>query len=256
MKNVNNENGFVLVLALVVLVMLSIIGITSTSNTYLEMLVSTNDKWQKHAFYKAEAGAVLTAEIVEQNINCESGFTTTGNSGLYTLYSYDADGEIVYDTDGNISKAGDQTVPVTDIGNIRVHGWERTSKDPKLAPNVAEHIYNELALYLNSTPWETTTCNMFLPDRPNISFPINRIGTDIDLDIERTDIYLGGGSVMLPGGNIVQAAGHENIGFGAAGGGTARRYDIISRYRGLLNSEAVVIFGWQHLIGQESACQY
>ena len=61
---------------------------------------------------------------------------------------------------------------------------------------------------------------------------------------------------MLPGGSLVMAAGYERKGKSAAGGGTIRNYNIIARHRGVNNSESTILFGWRHLIGEESGCNY
>ncbi len=213
MKTTNDEKGFVLVVCLMIMAVLTIIGIAATTNTSLELKIAGNDRLHKETFYKAEAADILSVEILEQNINCAIGFGKTSTVG---------------------------GVDVADIeGNIRVY----SRPSPR----------SELALYLNPEPWTTTNCNItYGDDVPDISFPLNN-GV---VEVERADVYLGGHAAMLPGGSLQMAAGYERKGKSAAGGGTARLYDIIARQRGALNSEAVVIFGWRHLIGEESTCVY
>jgi hypothetical protein len=107
-------------------------------------------------------------------------------------------------------------------------------------------------MWLDPLPWTTGTCIPTDPNGPNISYPINNINSAVEL----TDAYLGGGPQMLPGGSLIMAAGYERKGKSAAGGGTARVYDIISRHRGPNNSQSTVVFGWRHLVGEESTCNY
>ena len=77
----DSEDGYILFLCMMILVVLTIIGIASMRNTSVELQVAGNDNLQKKTFYGAEAGAILSAEVLEQNINCPAGFTKTGTSG-------------------------------------------------------------------------------------------------------------------------------------------------------------------------------
>jgi uncharacterized protein (UPF0333 family) len=209
MKTIRNEGGFVLVVALLIMVVLTIIGIAATNTTIFELNISGNDRVHKRTLYQAEAGAVLSTEVLEQNINCVTGFT-----------GKDVDGNVVADLEDTI------------------RAWSRTTNDR-----------NALAMYLDPLPWTANTCTPTDPDGPNISYPINNLNSAVEL----TDAYLGGNIEMLPGGSLVMAAGYERKGKSAAGGGTARNYDIISRHRGLNNSQSTVIFGWRHIVGEESS---
>ena len=211
MHILRDDGGFVLVTALLIMVILTIIGVAATNTTIFELKISGNDRTHKATMYQAEAGAVLSAEVLEQNINCLTGFTET-------------------------------TAGVADLEKtIRV--WSRTTNER-----------NGLAMYLDPDPWKSTTetCTPKDPAGPNLSYPIANLATAVEL----TDAYVGGGSEMLPGGSLVMAAGYERKGKSAAGGGTIRNYNIIARHRGVNNSESTILFGWRHLIGEESGCNY
>jgi len=213
MKIKGNEEGFALVLALMFMVVLTIIGIAATTNTSLELQIAGNEKVHKKTFYAAEAGAVLSTEILEQNLNCVTGFVAN--------VSPDA---------GLPSAADDQ---------LRVYA----------------NATNGLAFWLNQAPSTGTTggtCNVNPAHNVDISFPVANFASGI----EKTDVYVGGHAQMLPGGSLQMAAGYERKGKSAAGGGVARYYDIISRHNGLVNSESVILFGWRHLVGSESTCNY
>lgn len=224
-----NEDGFILVISLLMLVILTLFGVFALNTTVVEQQIAGNDRVHKDSFYKAESGDMLAVELLEQNIYCATGFDKTS-----AVTTYD----------------GVTSVDVTDVGTfiagdpptVRTHGWTTG------APN---HSFEGLAFYLNEKPWETTVCNVFMPGQPNISYPISSISNDITIDTERTDVYLGGSVRKLPGGSLQMAAGYERLGKSAAGGGAVRGYDIISRYRGIGSSEAVVVLGWDHLIGTE-----
>lgn len=92
MKKKKQEEGFILVLCLLTMVVLSIIGIASVKNTAVELQIAGNDNMRKKTFYGAEAGALLATEVLEQNLNCPGGFTKNGT---------DADGDVA-DLEGTI----------------------------------------------------------------------------------------------------------------------------------------------------------
>ena len=55
-KVIKNENGSVIVVALLLLVFLTIIGITATSNSRMELNVTRNSQIYKRDFYAADSG--------------------------------------------------------------------------------------------------------------------------------------------------------------------------------------------------------
>jgi len=65
-RTVKNEQGFVLIVSLLMLVVLMIIGIAATTTTTIELQISGNDKVSKQTFYQAEAGTQVGAELVER----------------------------------------------------------------------------------------------------------------------------------------------------------------------------------------------
>lgn len=52
----NNQDGFVLVLSLIMLAVLSVIGIAALNTTDVELQIAGNDKAEKVVFYGAESG--------------------------------------------------------------------------------------------------------------------------------------------------------------------------------------------------------
>jgi len=60
-----NEEGFVLITALMMLVILMIIGIAATNTTTVELQITGNDKAAKQTFYQAEAGTQVATQLVD-----------------------------------------------------------------------------------------------------------------------------------------------------------------------------------------------
>jgi hypothetical protein len=224
MNIIRNESGFALVFAMLALMVLTTLGVYIMNTSSFEMLIAGNDKWQKRTFYQAEASAIMSAEVLEQNINCDIGFTPTTTGG----------------SDDTATPDLVESDKYTDInGNIRV--WSRTSNERR-----------DMAFYLDPRPWTDTPCNITDPVGPNISYPIGAISSG-----EFSDVFVGGESKTLAGGSLIMAAGYERKGKSAAGGGVVREYDIISRQQGgAANSEATVILGWRHLVDEQGDCEY
>lgn len=85
MKNqkspLSNQTGAAIVIVLMVLAISILIGVTAISTSNTELQIATQDARHKIAFYAADGGTEYGAEIVEQNIACPGGFSssTIGN---------------------------------------------------------------------------------------------------------------------------------------------------------------------------------
>lgn len=64
-KIIRNEQGFVLIVSLLMLVILMVIGIAATNTTTIELQISGNDKATKQTFYQAEGGTQVGVVLVE-----------------------------------------------------------------------------------------------------------------------------------------------------------------------------------------------
>lgn len=88
-KTLKNEQGFVLIVSLLMLVVLMIIGIAATNTTTIELQISGNDKAAKQTFYQAEAGtqvgiSLLGTETERQDKdNYTEGAVTVKNKEFY-----------------------------------------------------------------------------------------------------------------------------------------------------------------------------
>ena len=68
-KQITNEDGFVLIVALFVLILLTIIGISATNTSIIDIQISQNDKAYKIAFYNADSGIYTTPKLISRTIN-------------------------------------------------------------------------------------------------------------------------------------------------------------------------------------------
>lgn len=121
MKNLRNQNGFAIVVAVMILAILTLIGISSTMIANTELKISTNHAIHTMTFYAAESGAPTAipwlCELDLENDTNKDWFMPldeNGNQEWYhlsnkTSYAFqvrhmlDADGNILYngDPDGN-----------------------------------------------------------------------------------------------------------------------------------------------------------
>ena len=80
----NNQRGTALIVALLMLVVLTLIGISATTTTTFELQISGNDKLYKRSFFAADGGTAAGSELIEQSIE-ERDWTddsTRGNVGI------------------------------------------------------------------------------------------------------------------------------------------------------------------------------
>ncbi|MCK4417515.1 MAG: pilus assembly PilX N-terminal domain-containing protein [Candidatus Latescibacteria bacterium] len=68
-RQLRNEEGSVIVVALMILVVLTIIGISATDTTTVELQIATNDKFHKIAFYNADAGVYATPKLISAHVD-------------------------------------------------------------------------------------------------------------------------------------------------------------------------------------------
>ncbi|MBM9535542.1 pilus assembly PilX family protein [Desulfobulbus alkaliphilus] len=98
-KILNNEQGFVLVTALMILVMVTIIGIAATNTTIFELQISGNETATQMAFYGADAGNEVAKELIEQAIEARGlpddvGIISISNNDFWLNDVLDPDPEI------------------------------------------------------------------------------------------------------------------------------------------------------------------
>ena len=69
---VGNEEGTVLIIALLMLVLLTVIGISASTISNIELQVAGNEKFYKIALYAADGGTEAGAELLEKNIEARA----------------------------------------------------------------------------------------------------------------------------------------------------------------------------------------
>ena len=80
---ISNEEGTVLVVALIILVFLTLIGISITVTTEVEVQIAGNERLYKNNLYTAEAATMACAQKMEEEANLEP--TAPGNEYINPL---------------------------------------------------------------------------------------------------------------------------------------------------------------------------
>ncbi len=134
MKNIsshaNNENGFVLVTALLMLMVLLVIGVAATNTSIIELQISGNDKQAKILFYKAESAAMENAQRLQNESNTDNlRPSRSDKNGLF-----DKNDKTQFLTDGTkwsdskvLKSALDSNVSMVAIAMGRVKGKKASS---------------------------------------------------------------------------------------------------------------------------------
>lgn len=87
-RKMMNEEGSVLFVALLILVILTLLGISATTTTEIEIQIAGNEKFHKIAFFHADSGVFSTPKLISAAFDSgaeptESGFTYLGADGTF-----------------------------------------------------------------------------------------------------------------------------------------------------------------------------
>jgi type IV pilus assembly protein PilX len=80
-STLNNEQGAVLVITMLIMVLCTLVGIAAVTTSTIEQQIAGNDRLQKLAFYNCDGGTELARELLEQNLEDPGGFTATEANG-------------------------------------------------------------------------------------------------------------------------------------------------------------------------------
>ena len=265
-----NQDGFVLIAALLILLVLTVMGIAVNRGTITEWRIAMNDREQKETFYAADGATELAAEVLIQNIACQ-GFVDNVNGmvlpgvdnnhnvylksqalGFWRFYAPNGtavpsygldengdgvpDGNFDCDTDGD--DVGDNVAmdyACNGVGESMVPAWDFAYPASVTAGNPASFSWNTM---IGGVGFNPATDTPFIENEP---FALVKVG---------------GQTEPKTGSALQMAAGYLGLGQGAAGGGTELTYDINVRQRGRNGSESVICVEYKHILGTSLDCKY
>jgi len=226
MKNMRKiplgEQGFVLVAAMVILVVLSIMGISITQMSRVELQISGNDRRVKHSFYKADGGTEIGIELLEENFSCPVGFDTPGG----------------FDSDDASTASYIQIVGV-DLFDAKFATDLDITELAKAAPGLPNPASSD------EVPTDSYR-TIRVPDDPTAH-------NDTDY---HTNVAIYGTTGFSTGSAIQMSAGYHGMGYSAAGGGGVKSMDVLAQYDGAARSVGKIFLEYAHLIGSEGTCRY
>ena len=123
-----NETGSLMVIAVVLLMLLTVIGIAITTTTSIELQIAGNDRLHKTAFYAADGATDVASELLEQNLGCMGGFTA--NNGAYADIIGDNSATTVRVV--NLSFWQDRSAPTPTDGNADFFFPAAAAADPSI----------------------------------------------------------------------------------------------------------------------------
>lgn len=87
-QSINKQQGVVLIVGLLMLLVMTLIGLTGMSMTTVEEKMSSNSKDKHTAFEAAEAAIMDSEQFIENNVITTGNFDTDGSDGLYADSTY------------------------------------------------------------------------------------------------------------------------------------------------------------------------
>uniref|UniRef100_UPI0040570268 PilX N-terminal domain-containing pilus assembly protein n=1 Tax=Candidatus Electronema sp. TaxID=2698783 RepID=UPI0040570268 len=239
MRNENkakrNEDGFVMIASLLILLVLTLLGIAVNQNSETEWRIAMNDRLQKETFYQADAASELAAEALEQSIAClgfqENSKDVNGHSVMKILGS-PFGAKLL--SNGKTYSPNDLVVLKESLGF-----WRKYAEGGVGVPilDEAHKDYKD----------------------PDMVFQV--VLANGSFDFEETKKYpharinIGGNTKIASGSAIQMAAGYEGLGQGISSGGAALVYSINVRQVDPVNGgDATVCVQYGHIMGTAGFC--
>lgn len=219
-KSPGNEQGFIMITALMILVVLTLMGLAVNRGSQTEWRIAMNDRLQKQNFYQADGNTELACELLEQNIAC-LGFNTSFING----------------NDSNVDGGADQYDIY--INPSSTGFWRNFKLSGPSVPVPADHDGTD-------------------NDSRDFTYPLDSSGNPyVDNDeVPHTNFRVAGNTELTTGAAIQMAAGYEGRGKGLAVGGATLYYDINVKSYNERNSSTSICIKYQHVLGQEGDCYY
>ncbi len=234
---IDQENGSAIIIAMLVLLALSIIGISTLTTSRFETNVATNDILSKKAFYSADGGIEIGREMIEQNLSCPGGFPTnaTGITPIKKHLRFEQRENFLRVTD--LDFAYQTTSNMDSNNNGTIEPSETLPSDSNADLWFGDNI-NTLSSYDTNNDGEITAAGD-------------------SLNLPHTDVLAFGDTERSTGNAILMLSGYKGPGDADAAGGGLIVYQIHSRYQNRSrNSFSYIEVDYRHVIGQEGNCMF
>lgn len=227
-KYPRNEEGFVLVAALLILLVLTVMGISVNRNTTTEVKIALNDRLHKETFYKADAATELATEVLVQSIAC---------FGFNQLTKAQEENEIEEGMRIPGAAGHDFYIEEKALGFWRNYNTEGVPIPSDDEDGITRHMVYP-AVFDENAAGEKVFNREDTNKQPHANISI-------------------GGNTKLEGGEATQQSeGYRGKGKGLGSGGISLVYDINVQQVGRDGSESVVCVQYKHRPGTEGECNY
>ncbi len=206
---IKDEKGFVLIATMMVLVILTLIGISATRSTYVELLISGNDKVHKQTFYQADGSSELAERLLFENAVC----SVTQSTGFTP-------------DPGTAVKSFGDTILVEDL----------IFANNLLSPLPLDMTPSDANRHLVIYPAGSIAGGSIIP---------GNVGAANDaLNPERTNVRVQGRLVPIGGSSLGMVSAYDGLAYSATSG-TARNYAIGTEHQGQNNSRSLINTRWR-----------
>ena len=184
-----NEDGSVLIITVLILVALTLTGISAITMSSIDIQIAANDKLYKTALHNADSGTFAVAKVISKTLRKSE----DEGDGIVTL--------------GDISETDKRYDAFTYLDSGK-------NDDGTSGPTFARELHRSESLYEDGEYAKYDTDS-------DIQFALNDNITDVDVQrVESAEDNEGGG--------IEAFAGYEGIGTGTAGGGVSIIFNLNS----------------------------
>ncbi len=207
----SDERGFLLVVTMIMLVVLTIVGMTALDNSMFEIKIAANDRNAKVAFNMADGTIYSSSKLITEAM--EASADPAHNTIAYETF--------------NLHDGGVSVTNAPDDFYKRVMGYMETQATPYLA---------------SCTPGP---CNDALYPPPDFQIKPNGLGAS-----ETIEVYLMSRSAsMIAGGGAEFGAGAAGAGVGSGGAGAAVTIDVNVDAYSFNNSKSALSARYRKVLG-------
>jgi hypothetical protein len=93
---INEEGSIAIIAALLILAVLTLLGVTATNTTTVELAIAANHQFHKIAFYNADSGLYGTPKIISRVVNTSAPVPLGGATAVGMSYLAPTDSTIFY----------------------------------------------------------------------------------------------------------------------------------------------------------------
>ncbi len=150
-RSTPTQKGAALIISLMMLVVMTILGISAVTTTTMEEKMAGNLR-NKHLSFQSAEAAIRTGEIDAESVSPDTVFSDAGTNGYYSR-----------------SDAGDNNYPIWEFEGTPAINWQAITTDTG-AVQKAEYIIEDFG-----TSYRDASCSLIVPLPPDCELPIYRV---------------------------------------------------------------------------------